>query len=73
MLAFLSAVANNEKSKISIIVAESETIELSSIPILFNANFGYIEPNDEERLIPIDNYLDQEDYYEELDNTTDDA
>jgi len=73
MLAFLSALANSENSTMSVIVAESETIELSSTPILFDANFGYIEPNDEKRLIPIDTYLEDEEYYEELDNATDDA
>lgn len=72
MLAFLSALANKEENNMSIIVAESETIELSSMPILFQANFGYVEPNDKDRIIPIDNYLDEEEYYEELDNTTTD-
>jgi hypothetical protein len=72
LLAFLSALSNNENSTMSIIVAESETIELSTTPILFNANFSYIEPNDENRLMPIDNYLEDEEYYQELDNATDD-
>ena len=73
MLAFLSALANSEESKMSVIVAESETIELSATPILFDAHFGYIEPNDQNRLVPIDSYLEDEEYYEELDNATDDA
>ena len=60
MLAFLSAIANSENNEIAIIVAESETIELSSTPVLFEASFGYIEPNDDKRLIPIDSYLDDE-------------
>lgn len=73
LLAFLSSLSNTDNSKMSVIVAESETIELSTTPILFNANFGYEEPNDEKRLMPIDSYLDEEEYYQELDNATDDA
>jgi hypothetical protein len=73
LLAFLSAISNTENSTMSIIVAESESIELSTTPILFTANFSYIEPNDENRLVPIDSYLEEEDYYQELDNATEDA
>lgn len=73
LLAFLSALANSESSTMSVVVSESETIELSSTPILFDANFGYIEPNDNKRLIPIDTFLDDEEYYEELDNASEDA
>jgi len=70
-LAFLSALTNTKDSTMSIIVGESETIELPSTPILFSSNFGYKEPNDANRLIPDDSYLDEEEYYEELDNATD--
>lgn len=69
-LAFLSALSNKDNSTMSVIVAESETIELSTTPLLFEANFSYEEPNDEKRLMPIDNYLDEEEYYQELDNAT---
>ncbi|OYX26009.1 MAG: hypothetical protein B7Z06_06370 [Flavobacteriales bacterium 32-35-8] len=73
LLAFLSALSNNDNSKMSVIVAESEIIEFSTTPILFNADFGYEEPNDEKRLMPIDSYLDEEEYYQEIDNATDNA
>ena len=71
LLAFLSSITNKDDSIISIIVAESEVIELSSTPILFNASYGYIEPTDKERLIPIDSFLEEEEYYEDLDKATD--
>lgn len=72
LLAFLSSLSKNGNSKMSVIAAESETIELSTTPIIFNANFGYEEPNDEKRIIPIDNFLEEEEYYQELDNATED-
>jgi hypothetical protein len=72
LLAFLSALSSNDNSTMSLIVAESETIELSTTPLLFDADFSYQEPNDEKRLMPIDIYLDEEEYYQELDNATED-
>lgn len=63
LLAFLSSLANDEDSEIIIPVAENENIVLSTIPILFNANFSYIEPNDKERLNSIDGHMDEDDYY----------
>lgn len=67
LLSFLSLLSNTENGDITMQVSEDENITLSSTPVLFNASFSYIEPNDEERLIPIDNFLDEEDYYLEED------
>jgi len=72
LLAFLSALSYNNNSTMSVIVAESETIELSTIPLLFNADFSYEEPNDEKRLMPIDNYLEEDEYYQDIENATED-
>lgn len=65
LLAFLSCLANTESDEIVLTVAEDETITLSTTPITFEAKFSYIEPNDEERLKPIDSYLDEEEFYDD--------
>jgi len=64
-LAFLSCLSNTESEEIILQVAEHETITLSITPITFEAKFTYIEPNDEERIKPIDDYLEEEDFYDE--------
>lgn len=71
LLAFLSALSNNN-STMSIIIAESKTIELSTIPLLFSADFSYEEPNDEKRLMPVDSYIEEEEYYQDIENATED-
>jgi hypothetical protein len=73
MLAFLSLLSNNEESNISIPVNEQENINLSTTPIIFEAHFGYNEPNDKERIIPIDDYLEDEELYEDDNNKLKDA
>jgi hypothetical protein len=65
LLAFLSSLSDTENGEIIIPVAEDENIVLSTTPITFNASFSYIEPNDKERLTPIDSFLDEEDYYDD--------
>lgn len=64
-LAFLACLSNTETDEIIITVAEDEALILSATPITFDAKFSYIEPNDEERLKPIDSYLDEEDFYDD--------
>jgi hypothetical protein len=63
LLAFLASLSDTDKGDIIIPVAENENIVLSTIPIQFSANFSYIEPNDEERLKPIDDFIDEEEFY----------
>jgi len=65
LLAFLSCLSNTESSDIVLNVGEEEIITLSTTPITFEAKFSYIEPNDEERLKPIDSYLDEEEFYDD--------
>ncbi len=71
LLAFLSCLCNTESDEISIPIAEDENIVLSTTPITFKAKFSYIEPNDEERLKPIDDFLEEEEFYEETEGETD--
>lgn len=65
-LAFMSCLKTND-GKIEIPVSESDSLSINTTPILFNANFSYIEPNDEARLTSIDEYLEEEEYYSEDD------
>lgn len=65
LLAFLSLLSDNEDSEMIIPVAEDENIVLSTTPKMFSAPFSYIEPNDEERLKSIDDFVDEEEYYNE--------
>lgn len=69
LLSFLSLLTDNDKGEMIIPVAENENIILSCTPQMFSAQFSYIEPNDEERLKSIDDFDDEEDYYNE--ETTD--
>ena len=71
LLAFFACITNTESEEIVLIVAEEETITLSPTPITFEAKFSYIEPNDEERLKPIDSYLDEEEFYEDDEGRSD--
>ena len=61
-LSFLSTLSN-EKGEINIPLSSESNLTLSSTPIKFLANFSYAEPNDESRLIPIDDYLEDQEYY----------
>lgn len=63
LLAFLSLLSDNENEEIVIPVAENENIILSTTPKMFTAPFSYIEPNDEERLKSIDDFVDEEEFY----------
>lgn len=65
LLAFLSLLSDNENGEMIIPVAEDENIILSTTPQMFSAPFSYIEPNDEERLKSIDDFVDEEEYYNE--------
>lgn len=68
LLAFLSSLSDTEKGEIIIPVSEDENIVLSTTPIKYYASFSYIEPNDKERLTPIDSFLDEDDYYDNEEN-----
>ncbi len=64
LLAFLSTLSENFNDEIVIPVSLEENLVLSTVPILFNAPFSYIEPTDENRLIPIDDFLEEEEFYQ---------
>lgn len=70
-LSFVSLLSNSEDGVIRVQVSEDEYILIECSPITFKAKFSYIEPNDEERLIPIDSFLEEEDYYMEETETID--
>jgi hypothetical protein len=65
-LSFLSTLSNDNDGKIIIPLSNETNLILSSTPIKFISNFSYAEPNDENRIIPIDDYLEDEDFYNKL-------
>ena len=65
LLAFLSCIKDDEQG-IKIPVSEKNTLLIPHTPIMFSSKFSYTEPNDEERLISIDSYLEEEDFYDDV-------
>ena len=61
LLAFCASLTDNENLESFILVPnEFERITVNMYPITVNANFGYIEPNDESRIIPLDDRFEDE-------------
>lgn len=66
LLAFLSCLKEEETHNIEIEINRDEVLTLPSTTLLFKARFSYIEPNDESRLQSIDSFIDEEDYYDNI-------
>ncbi len=66
LLAFLSCLKEEESQNITIEINTGEVLTLPSTTLLFNAGFSYIEPNDESRIQSIDSFIDEENYYDDL-------
>lgn len=66
LLAFLACIKNIETDQIEILVNNTESIIMPSSTVPFHANFSYTEPNDESRLEAIDSFIDESDYYDDL-------
>ncbi|MBY8963545.1 TIR domain-containing protein [Flavobacterium sp. D11R37] len=64
-LAFLASLSDNDKGELVILASEDENIVVSTTPILFKADFSYIEPNDKGRVASLDHYIEEEEFYEE--------
>lgn len=67
VLAYTSKLSQDfESNSFRLALSDDCGINVSSIPFIFNAAFGYIEPNDESRAIPIDDIFDDDEYFDEL-------
>ena len=70
LLGFLHALSDNGKT-IEILLNEQNALSLPTETIKFHSRYGYIEPNSEARIVPLD-YPDEEtldeDVFDELDN-----
>ncbi|TVZ26709.1 hypothetical protein JM83_1696 [Gillisia sp. Hel_I_86] len=62
LLSYLS-ILGTEENKIYIPLSNNSYLELPTTPILFESSFTYIEPNDEKRMIPIDDFLEEQEHY----------
>ncbi|MBS1585668.1 MAG: toll/interleukin-1 receptor domain-containing protein [Bacteroidetes bacterium] len=69
LLAFLASIKNADSDNIEIEVSPDEKLVMPATPIMFQASFSYIEPNDEERLASIDTFIDEEEYFDETETT----
>jgi len=70
LFAFLNSL-RNDSNLIKLPLTNDKSILLSPIPIHFTSHSGYLEPNSNARLIPINEFIDDEDDNEsDIDNDT---
>jgi TIR domain len=67
LFAFLHSLKKNSE-EINIPIKESLFISLSTIPINLNSKVGYKEPKNKARLIPINEYFEDDDEFDEENN-----
>lgn len=66
MLAFTSSLGQD--GQISIPLSHSESLLLNSETITFQCDFGYDDPKDNARILPLDDYVEDEEIYDDIDS-----
>ena len=67
LLAFTSLLKSDPNvDRFEFFLNQNTKVGVDTTPVTFNSTFGYIEPTDDRRLLSIDSYYEDDEYYDDL-------